>query len=43
MEHSTLILWGEDDRLIPASDAHRFALQLPNSIVRIYDGIGHIS
>ena len=28
--------------LIPASDAQKFARQLPNSIVRIYDGVGHI-
>ena len=42
LKHPTLILWGEDDRLIPASDAHKFARQLPNSIVRIYEGVGHI-
>jgi len=42
LKHPTLILWGEDDRLIPVSDAQKFASQLPNSIVRIYDGVGHI-
>lgn len=38
----TLILWGEDDQLIPVADAQRFADAIPDSRVRIYPGVGHI-
>jgi pimeloyl-ACP methyl ester carboxylesterase len=38
----TLILWGEEDRLTPASDALLFAEAIPDSRVRIYAGVGHI-
>jgi pimeloyl-ACP methyl ester carboxylesterase len=38
----TLILWGEEDRLIPVADAHRFASAIPDSTLRIYAGVGHI-
>ena len=38
----TLILWGEEDKLIPASSAAWFAKRLPNSRTHIYKGVGHI-
>ncbi len=38
----TLILWGAKDRLIPVSDAQRFAADIPGSTLRIYDDLGHV-
>ena len=38
----TLILWGEEDRLVPVADAQRFASAIPDSTLRIYTGVGHI-
>ena len=38
----TLILWGEEDRLVPGADAQRFADAIPDSRVRIYPGVGHM-
>ena len=37
-----LILWGEQDRLIPVSNAAWFAKRFPDSRTHIYRGIGHI-
>lgn len=38
----TLIMWGEDDELVPVGDAWRFDSLIPNSTVTIYTGVGHI-
>jgi pimeloyl-ACP methyl ester carboxylesterase len=38
----TLILWGQEDKLIPVSVAQWFNEQIPGSRVSILDGIGHI-
>lgn len=38
----TLILWGAEDRLIPASGADWFAARIPGSVKIVYPGIGHI-
>jgi pimeloyl-ACP methyl ester carboxylesterase len=38
----TLILWGEEDKLIPASSAKWFATTYPKSVTHIYKGIGHL-
>jgi pimeloyl-ACP methyl ester carboxylesterase len=38
----TLILWGAKDRLIPVSDAQRFAADIHGSTLRIYDDLGHV-
>ena len=38
----TLILWGRQDRLIPVTDAARFAKAIPGAEVIIYDGVGHV-
>jgi pimeloyl-ACP methyl ester carboxylesterase len=38
----TLILWGEQDHLIPAEAAHEFAKDIPGSKLIIYPATGHI-
>ena len=38
----TLILWGADDKLIPASSAAWFKAQVPDANVIIYSGVGHL-
>jgi len=38
----TLVLWGENDRLIPVADAQRFESAIPDCRVRIYPGVGHV-
>lgn len=38
----TLIIWGEDDALIPFSSAAWFAKNLPESSIVSYPGIGHL-
>jgi pimeloyl-ACP methyl ester carboxylesterase len=37
-----IIIWGNDDTLIPVSAAKWFAKQLPNNSVKIYQNIGHL-
>jgi pimeloyl-ACP methyl ester carboxylesterase len=39
----TLIVWGEDDRLITARDAQVFAELIPDSRVVMYEDTGHMS
>jgi pimeloyl-ACP methyl ester carboxylesterase len=38
----TLIIWGDEDKLIPVAAADWFAKQYPNSTVHIFKGVGHI-
>jgi pimeloyl-ACP methyl ester carboxylesterase len=38
----TLIIWGDEDKLIPVAAAGWFAKQYPNSNSRIFKGVGHI-
>lgn len=38
----TLIMWGEDDAWIPVDHARRFARDIPGSVLKIYNGAGHI-
>ncbi|WP_375203422.1 alpha/beta fold hydrolase [Hyphococcus sp.] len=38
----TLIIWGEEDRLIYVTAATTFDERMPNADVIIYDGVGHI-
>ena len=38
----TLVIWGREDALVPVADAERFARDLPDVRVRIYDGVGHL-
>ena len=38
----TLILWGEDDKLIPVSAGRWFKKTLPHATLITYPGVGHI-
>lgn len=38
----TLILWGEQDRIIPVSDAARFEEAIPNAVAITYPDAGHL-
>ncbi len=38
----TLILWGDQDELIPIESAYRFQSDLPNNTLVILEGIGHV-
>lgn len=38
----TLIIWGDEDKLIPVAAADWFAKHYPDSTVRIFKGVGHI-
>ena len=40
--HPTLVLWGQQDRLIPVENAHRFHKDLPNSELVILSNSGHV-
>lgn len=37
----TLILWGEEDRVIPIAQAHRLEAAIPNARLITYPGVGH--
>ncbi len=38
----TLILWGEQDHLIPVETGHAYAAAIPGSKLIVYPGVGHI-
>lgn len=38
----TLILWGDQDHLLPVRHAQEFHQLLPNSSLKIYKGVGHV-
>lgn len=38
----TLVVWGNDDALLPVSAAHLFHAALPDSELKIYTGVGHM-
>lgn len=38
----TLIMWGEEDRWLPISNAHRFHSDIPDSELIIYRQVGHV-
>jgi len=42
LRRPTLILWGEDDRMVPVAHAHRFDADIPNTTLRVHPGVGHI-
>ncbi len=42
IEIPTLILWGEEDRLIPVEAAQRFHADLTNDTLVILSGLGHV-
>jgi pimeloyl-ACP methyl ester carboxylesterase len=38
----TLVLWGKDDRLVPAAYAQEFASRIPGAKVELLDQTGHL-
>jgi pimeloyl-ACP methyl ester carboxylesterase len=38
----TLVLWGAKDRLIPVKFGERFARELPDARLVVFDGLGHV-
>src|SRR3989344_2332100 len=38
----TLIVWGDDDRLVPVEDAYVLVREIPHSAVEIISGAGHV-
>jgi pimeloyl-ACP methyl ester carboxylesterase len=38
----TLILWGEEDKLIPVENAYRFQKDLPHDTLVILKNLGHV-
>jgi non-heme chloroperoxidase len=39
----TLILWGEQDTLLPREEQERRAAAIPNATLRVYPGTGHLA
>ena len=42
IQQPTLVLWGEEDGLIPLSNAYRFHADLPNDTLVILKNMGHV-
>ena len=42
IQQPTLVLWGEQDLLIPTNSAHRFHDDLPNDTLVILKNVGHV-
>jgi pimeloyl-ACP methyl ester carboxylesterase len=38
----TLIIWGEQDQLIPVEHAYRFQKAIPNSQLSVFKSVGHV-
>jgi pimeloyl-ACP methyl ester carboxylesterase len=38
----TLVVWGRQDAIIPASACHRWAKAIPGATARVLDGCGHL-
>ncbi|MBN2080514.1 MAG: alpha/beta hydrolase [Spirochaetes bacterium] len=38
----TLIIWGKEDAWIPLDDAYKFKNEIGGSVLKVYDGAGHI-
>ena len=43
MKMPVLIVWGRNDQLTPVSLAYVFHAQIPQSVLEIYDGCGHLA
>lgn len=39
----TLVLWGDDDQVIPARHAARVAATIPDARVRVFERVGHVA
>lgn len=37
-----LVLWGDEDNLIPVESGHELDKRLPNSTLKIFNGVGHL-
>ena len=42
MPAPTLLLWGEEDRVVPIGVAEVYDAHLPNSTIQVLDGLGHL-
>ena len=42
VETPTLLLWGENDRVVPLGVAEVYDASLPNSRIQVLDGLGHL-
>lgn len=42
IKQPVLIIWGDQDKIIPVEHAHKFKRDIPNSRLIIYEGSGHI-
>ena len=38
----TLIVWGEEDKIIPVQQTETWRKLIPNADIRIYKGAGHL-
>ena len=43
LQMPTLILWGKQDHLIPLATGVSMHEQIPQSVLEIYDGCGHLA
>jgi pimeloyl-ACP methyl ester carboxylesterase len=43
LQMPTLIIWGKQDHLIPLATGVAMHAQIPNSVLEIYDGCGHLA
>jgi pimeloyl-ACP methyl ester carboxylesterase len=43
LQMPTLIVWGKQDHLIPLATGVAMHAQIPNSVLEIYDGCGHLA
>ena len=41
VEVPTLLVWGEDDRIVPASCGEQFLQAMPNARLAVVQGAGH--
>jgi pimeloyl-ACP methyl ester carboxylesterase len=38
-----LIVWGKQDQIIPVEAAYRLHAEVPQSVLEVYDGCGHLA
>jgi pimeloyl-ACP methyl ester carboxylesterase len=43
IECPVLVVWGENDRLVPVRDAHEFGRLIPHAQVEVWPGTGHVA
>jgi pimeloyl-ACP methyl ester carboxylesterase len=43
IECPVLVVWGEDDRLVPVRDAHEFGRLIPDAQVEVWPDTGHVA